>query len=245
MSSSVKEELDNQSVEELLDSLSLDIMKDNIKQQIYEESDSRRDFLDTVLTKFRFIISNGDFDEDVKGTINTEIHDFCTEIIDYIVGRYELMYEEQPSSVIEVTETLYEFFVIRKETNVKEFLINYINENKDDIVTGLGLEKGSDIMSLASSHKTDDINDIKIISNVDAVMKYILSLKISTEEFLDILSCDGEYYSTQLKEYVDSDIVNGDFVTEYLSDVIEDYDNIYSTNIRNEIRMYFGLRNEQ
>lgn len=245
INSSIQNELDSKSVEDLLDSLSLDIMKDNIKQQIYEESDSRRDFLDTVLTKFQFIISNGDFDEDVRDTINTEVHDFCTEIIDYIVSRYDLMYEEQPSSVMDVAETLYKFFVIQKESNTKDFLIKYIDENKQSIVDGLGLEKGTDVMSLASSHKTDDVNDIKIISNVDAIMNYIVSLKISTEEFLEVLSCDGEYYSSKFKEFVDSDMINGDFVSEYLSDVINDYDSVYSTNIRNEIRMYFGLRNNE
>ena len=245
INSSIQSELDSRSVEDLLDSLSLDIMKDNIKQQIYEESDSRRDFLDTVLTKFRFIISNGDFDEDVRDTINGEINDFCNDIIDYIVGRYELMYEEQPSSILEVAETLYKFFVIQKESNVKEFFIRYIDENKQSIVDGLGLEKGTDVMSLASSHKTDDVNDIKIISNVDAVMNYIVSLRISTEEFLEILSCDGEYYASKFKDFVDSDILNGNFVSEYLTDVINDYDSIYSTNIRNELRMYFGLRNNE
>lgn len=242
LNSSVKNELNSRSVEELLDSLSLDIMKDNIKQQVYGELDSQRDFLDTVLNKFNFIISNGDFDDDTRETLTTEIHDFCNEVIDYIVHRYDLMYEEYPSSITEVTQTLYQFFVIRKEFNVKDFLISYIEENKHEIVEILSLDSGLDIMSIASSYKTDDKDNIKIISNVDAVIRHILSLGISTEEFLDVLCCEGEYYTQQLQEFVESDMINGNFVSNYLSDVIDDYDSIFSTDIRNEIRIHFGLK---
>lgn len=242
LNSSIRDRLNSQSIEELLDSLSLEIMKDNIKQQIYGELDSQRDFLDTVLSKFDFIVRNGDFDDDTIETLRTEIHDFCSDVINNIVDRYNLMYEEQPSSVMDIANVLYHFFVLNKEDIVKNFIIGYIESNKRDIVDALSLDKGSDVTSIASSYVTSDTDDIKIVSNVDAVIQYILSLNMSTEDFLDVICCEGEYYTNQFKEYVDCDILNGSFVSEYLSEVIDNYDSMFSTDIRNEIRIYFGIK---
>ena len=242
ISESVQEELNGCSVEELLDSLSLELMRDNIYQQIYDELDSKRDFLDIVLNKFRFISENGDFDDETKKIVATGITDFCEKIIDYIVGKFELAYNESPGRETEVAELLYQFFVLKRVSNTKKFIVAYIEENKADIVSSLNLEKGSDVMSIATSQKIDNPDDVKIISNVDAVIKYILSIDVSTEDFLTILCADGEFYAQEMLDYYYEDTIDGHFVTEYMEEVLNDYDSDCATEIRNDIRIHFGLR---
>lgn len=241
MNESVQMELNSRSVEELLDSLSLRLMHDNIYQQIHGELDSDRNFLDVVLNKFRFICENGDFDDSTKQTIQTEITDFCSKIIGYIVSVFDLAYNELPGEEQEVAETLYQFFVLKKASNTENFIISYIEENKVGIIDALGLEKGTDIISNASARKTNNPDNIKIVSNVDAVIRHIISMGISTEEFLEVLSASGEYHIQNLQEYVMEDAINGNFVTEYMTSVIDDYDSEFSTNIRNSIRVHFGM----
>ena len=242
LNESVQMELNNRSVEELLDSLSLKLMHDNIYQQIYGELDSDRNFLDVVLNKFRFICENGDFDDSTKQTIQTEITDFCDKIIGYIVSIFDLSYNELPGEEQEVAETLYNFFVLKKATHTENFIISYIEENKGSIIDALGLEKGTDVISIASSHKTNDQDNIKIVSNVDAVIRYITTMGISTEEFLEVLSASGEYHVCNLQDYVMEDAINGNFVNEYMTSVIDEYDSEFSTNIRNNIRVHFGWK---
>lgn len=239
---SVKEELYGRSVDELLDSLSLELMRDNIYQQIYDELKSSRNFLEIVLNKFRFIAENGDFDDDTKQTIHSEITDFCAKIIDYIVSKFELAYNENPGHEQDIAELLYQFFVLKRVDNTRKFIIRYIEENKADIVDGLQLEKGADVMSIAAAQKISDPYDIKIVSNVDAVIKYIISMDVSTEDFLTILCADGEFYAQEMLDYYYDDTIDGHFVTEYISEIVNDYDGEYATGIRNDIQIHFGLR---
>lgn len=244
LNTSLGQELNNQSMDDLMDSLSLSLMLDNIKQQIYGEIESRRDFLDTVLSKFRFILEEGEFDDPgMKNAIKQEVVDFCNTIISYIVDRYELAYAEEYGKEIEVVDTLYHFFVVHRESFVRNFLLEYIRANKKDICDTLQLEGESDICSLAMRHNgkgEEDSYNIKIVSNVDAVIQHILSSDLDPEDLLDALD-DGDQVITEMKELMVYDTVTGHFVNEYLSEVIDNYDGLFSTNIRNEIRCHFGV----
>lgn len=242
---SVQQELNNQTIDDLMDSLSLSLMLDNIKQQVYGEIESKRDFLDTVLTKFRFILENGDFDDPgIKTTIKQEVVDFCNTVIFYIVNRYELAYAEDIGSEIDNVDTLYHFFVVNRESYVRTFILDYIEQNKQDICDTLQLESGSDICSLAIGHnKNIDPYNIKIVSNIDAVIHYILTLDLNPEDLLDILD-DGDSVIRDMISLLEYDSLGGHFVNEYLSEVIDNYDSLFSTDIRNEIRYRFGVLNQ-
>lgn len=239
LNESIQDELNGRTVEDLLDSLSLDIMRDTIHQQIYGELNSNRDFMSVVLSKFQFICENGDFDDETKQVIRNQIADFYNTIIGYIVSNFDLAYNECPGEEQEIAEVLYQFFILKRVSNIKKFIIGYVEENKESIITGLGIEKGTDVMSLAMSHKVDNPNDVKIIANLDAVINHIVSLGLSAEEFLDVLGSDGEYYAQKLLELVDEDTINGNFVSDYIGGIIEDYDNENYTTIRNDIRIHF------
>ena len=241
LTDSLREEMAGQTIEEILDSLSLELMRDNIYQQIYEELPPNRDFMSVVLDKFNFIIENGEFDDDVKAIVNTEITDFCNKIINYIVDKFDLAYNELEGSEKEIAEMMYQFFVVQRPENTKTFMIQYIDENKADIIDQLGLEKGSDVVFSSLSKKISDPDNIKIIANVDAVINYIIGLQIPAEDFLEILSTDGGYYTQQLMDYMEEQTILGNFVSEYIQGILDEYDSDYASQIRNDIRIHFGF----
>lgn len=237
---SLREEMAGQSIEEILDSLSLELMRDNIYQQIYEELPPSRDFMSIVLNKFNFIIENGEFDDDIKAAVNAEITDFCNKVIDYIVDKFDLAYNEVEGSEREIAETLYQFFVVRRPENTKTFVMQYIEENKSAIVEQLGLEKGSDVVCASLSKKAIDPDNVKIIANVDAVINYIIDLHMPAEEFLEVISVDGEYYASCLVGYMEEQTILGDFASDYMGGILNEYDSDYASQIRNDIRIQLG-----
>lgn len=241
---SLREEMAGQSIEEILDSLSLELMRDNIYQQIYEELPPSRDFMSIVLNKFNFIIENGEFDDEIKSAVNLEIVDFCNKVIDYIVKNFDLAYNEIEGAERDVAQTLYQFFVVRRPGNTKAFVMQYIEENKAAIVEQLGLEKGSDVVCASLSKKTIDSDNIKIIANVDAVINYIIDLRIPAMDFLEILGADGEYYTSRLMEYMEEQTILGDFASSYMGGILNEYDSDYASQIRNDIRIHFGSMDE-
>lgn len=241
---SLKEEMRGQTTEEVLDSLSLEVMRDNIYQQIYDELPSNRDFMSIVLGKFNFISQNRDeFDDETLAKVHTEIVEFCEKIINFIVGKFDLAYNEAGGKEKEVAELLYQFFVIKRADNTQTFIMQYIEDNKADIVEQLGLEKSSDVVYTSSSKKIADPDNIKIVSNVDAIIKYIISLNLPADEFLEVLCAEGDYYAQQLMDYVEEGTILGNFASEYMHGILEDYDSDYASKIRNDIRIHFGSIN--
>lgn len=237
---SLKEEMRGQTVEEILDSLSLELMRDNIYQQIYDELPPSRDFMSIVINKFNFIIENGEFDDDIKTAVKTEIVEFCDKIIDYITDKFNLGYNEIYGDETEVAEMLYQFFVVKRPSNTQTFVMQYIEDNKSDIVEQLGLEKGSDVVFSSLSKKITDPDTIKIIANVDAVINYIIDLQIPANEFLEVLSVEGDYYTQKMIDYMEEETVVGDFASEYMHGILSEYDSDYASQIRNDIRVQLG-----
>lgn len=240
LTSSLKEEMARQTVDDVLESLSLEVMRDSIYQQIYDELPPNRDFLSIVLNKFNFIIESDELDDEIKALVNTEIAEFCDKIIDYIVGKFDLAYNEISGKETEIADMLYQFFVMRRSSNTETFVMRYIDENKSAIVEQLGLEKGSDVVFASLSKKITDPDTIKIVANVDSVINYITGLQIPAMDFLDVLSADGEYYTQMMIDYMEEQTIMGNFASEYMHGILSEYDSDYASQIRNDIRIRLG-----
>lgn len=227
----------------LLESLSFDLMSDNIQNQILYNTTSTVDFMDVVKRKFNAILELPEVDDEDRVELKFQMVDFCNDLIGMIANSHNLfinLVSEDYESYMKLLDTLYNFLVLSRYSTVERFLINYINENKLQLIETLdiGDDKRKDITTLSNKKKNINKDNICILSNIDAVIQFIQhGLLVSPLEFIDIVS-DGEYYAETLREYYEDGTVVGDFANSLLNCVLsDDYDTSEITRIRNNIRI--------
>lgn len=235
-----RERISQYSVEELLDTLSLSVMTDNIQSQIEDVNVSNRDFMDTVRGKFD-VIKEGDFESETINMVTQEINKFYNTITNQIISKFGLVYDSS-EDLEEVAEVLYNFFTLQRKSNTKQFLETYIDEHIDDIISALELEKSNDVLTTSMSKKSGDSKYVRIAANINAVIDYILSMNISSADFLDVLSAEGDYYVGKMMDYADSSEIDGNYPTLYMREILSEYDSDYASEIRNSLRYDFGMR---
>lgn len=89
-----------------------------------------------------------------------------------------------PKFAEEVVSDLYSFFVVNVRKNTFKVLLNYIKENKKDIISALDLNKPKKDVTTMSVKKKLKTPDVKIISNLYDVVDYIMGLEIEDAEFI-------------------------------------------------------------
>lgn len=236
----MRERISRYSVEELLDTLSLNVMRDNILSQIEDVSESNRDFMDIVKSKFE-VIKNGDYDSDTMRAINLEINRFYNEIINSIVSKFGLAYSSS-EDIGEVAEVLYNFFIIDRKGNTEKFIESYIDENMDSIIEQLGLDNSNDVVTISMARKSKDVKSVYIAAHIDTVINYILDMNVSSEEFLEALSVSGDYYASSMIDYADTGEIDGNYPTMYMRGILNEYDSDYASEIRNTLRCNYSMR---
>ena len=144
--------------ESLLETLSLGLMKDNITAQIRYENTSTTDFLTTVINKFKYILELEDLETEDKMELKEMMGEFCEDIIEKICSMNDMMANIDASlqfgTTLELTQTLYNFFVLHRYSYVESFLKTYIDRNKTDIIQLMDIgDRGKDITYNSNKRK--------------------------------------------------------------------------------------------
>lgn len=227
----------------VFDTLSLDMMTDNINSQINCELNSDTDFIEIVFGKFNMILENRmNYDEDDVQDLKIQINDFCHDIISRISDKYNLIcnfnYMDESLSYMTVLESLYNFFVLDKYSNVENFLIQYISSNSALLAEELNIPTDDieDITTASNKQRQLDPNIIVVLSHIEDTLDLIRnSYDIDPLTFIDTVD-DGGVHVSNIREYVESGELMGDFIRPLLNDVITDYSDYSSTKIRADIR---------
>lgn len=227
----------------VFDTLSLDIMTDNINSQINCEIDSNTDFIEIVFGKFNMILENRmNYDDDDVQDLKIQINDFCHDIISRISDKYNLIcnfnYMDESLSYMTVLESLYNFFVLDKYSNVENFLIQYISSNSESLAEELNISPDDveDITTASNKQRQLDPNIITVLSHIEDTLDLIRNAyDIDTLTFIDAVD-DGGVHVSNIREYIESGELMGDFIRPLLNDVITDYSDYSSTKIRANIR---------
>lgn len=229
----------------LLEALSLDLIKDSIDNQINYSLPSTTDFLSTVLSKFNYILSMEDIDDEDKAEVKFQIIDFCEDLIVDISNKFNIFIDHTNNdyeSSIKLLSTLYNFLVLNRSNNVERFLINYIHKNKHELVETLGLSPDKkDIISFAANKQDEiDKDSVCMLASMTQVINFITSTNIiEPTEFLETIN-DGEYYTNNMIDYYSDCTISGSFIGVLFNDVLDDdYDSNELTRIRNNIRISF------
>lgn len=233
---------DDTDLEDLVfDTLSLDIMTDNIRSQINCDIEPYTDFIEIVFGKFNMIIDNKpNYDDDDVQDLKLQINDFCHDIISEISDRYNLIcnfnYMDESLSYMTVLESLYNFFVLNKYSNVKAFLIQYIQSHSKELAQSVATSTNiEDITTASNKQRQLDADIVTVLSHLDDVIDNIKQYDINPMTFIDVID-DGGIHVTNIREYVECGELMGDFVRPLLRDVLTDYSDYSSVGIRASIR---------
>lgn len=237
-------ETESLDTESLLSSLSLDLITDNIMCQINNQTSSTTDFLDTIKLKFNAIVESDAIDDDDKSNLKYDMVEFCSRLIGEISNVYNIavnMVSDDYQSALKLLDTLYNFFILNKFSNVEKFLINYIKANKMNLIDTLDIDdKSKDITSIANRKKNIDKYDVCILSCVSEIVDFIVNGNfVEPEEFIGYID-DGEIYISYMRDYYADMTISGNFANMLLHSVLSDgYDGSELTRIRNSIRTAF------
>lgn len=243
ISQTMREQISQCSADGLLETLSLDVMTDNIISQIDDVNLSDKDFLSVVRGKFD-VITEGDYDSETMDLVNQEINKFYNKVANKIVNKFHLVYNGS-DDLGDTTDVLYNFFVLQRKDNTEKFIETYIEEHMKQIIEHLGLDKSTDVATTSMVQKSKDPDAARIAANVNSIIDYIFDMNISSEEFTDTLSCDGDYYVAKMIDYADAGEIDGNYPTMYMKGILSEYDSDCATEIRNSLRVNFGMRGRE
>lgn len=230
----------------LFDTLPLGMMSNNIIAQINCDIGPSTDFVDIVFGKFNMILDNKpNYDDDDVQDLKIQINDFCHDMISKISDRFNLIcnfnYMDESLQYMTVLESLYNFFILDKYDNVETFLISYIRNNCEYLASQFDTsDETEDVTTSSNRQRMIDDNMIVVLSHVDDVLELIRDSDISPIEFIDLID-DGNIHISNIREYIESEQILGDFVHQLLTDIITDYSDYSSTQIRASIRTAFMM----
>lgn len=235
------DEISTQTADSLLESLSLPTMENSIREQIEGEINTSRDFLETVLEKFRAIDKHAD--DDVMRGIRSEMVDWAYRLILTIVHHYNIGYDgadEDSMTALDTLEVLYQFFVLDKHQNTLDFFNSYIEVNKKAITETMGIVgRGVDVTAIANRKKGYSKHDVAILANMDEVIRFIAESEVSTSEFLSLIDT-GDYAIAAVKSRFDDGTLIGEIFSDYISSEIGTYAEDISIGLRSSIREHLA-----
>lgn len=228
-------------VERILGDLPLDIIKENVKSQIDDplifvsnQCDEVYETLDEAMEEF------GHIDEYREELISMK-EDFSIFILKEMDMKFNLGVDFDnlsDSEIHDVARNCYEFFVININENISNFLLNYINANKNSLCEMFDDEyKRKDVTTINMKKITKNKDDVLILSNLNSVINHILDLEHYPEDFMELAIEPGEYTGSFIKDYVDSFKLAGNFVYNVLNEVKYAHNDIIDELVSN-ITMY-------
>lgn len=201
----------NIEIEMLLADLPMELIKENVKSQI-NRIYGNINYLNIVSDKLRIIEERYD-DQDVKTQVNDIRNQFFSEIIDIVSEKFDVYVNIDYSNTYQterIAMDLYEFFIVEIRRNTYKFILNYIKENKKDIVETLGLSKPKKDVTTISARKKLKSVDVKIISNLYDVADYIINIGVDDNDFLDYTR------NTDISDLYNTNTISGNLAEQFL-----------------------------
>ena len=160
---------------------------EHIRSQV-ERTYGSINYLNTVIDKLDLIEDqySGDSDtvfkvNEMRGLIFSEVAQIISEFFDV---QLNIDYD-MPKKTEEIVTDIYEFFIVNIRKTGYRFLLNYIKENKKEIIEVLDLSKPKKDVTTVSVRKKLKNVDVKIISNLYEVVNYIMDLDFQDDVFIE------------------------------------------------------------
>ena len=224
-----------------LQELSNDLLTESIKLQIDDLFTSRTNFL----VEFQDCYIN-----DLDGYDNPSVDlilendgiakDFYLGVLKQISDKFNLeidfdsISELNISSIRNLTEGIYEFFILKYKKNVTKFMIKILNENCDVIADGIKLDE-EDICVISYKEKLKTESQAILLSHLNSAIKTIIDFDLDPLSFMDYFNQD-KFEVAIVKYAIDNSLLNGYFVNTFLKYIFNDLKNNIYDEIISDIR---------
>lgn len=198
------------------------LLEEDIKLQLQNPFDSTVNCVKSFEEQVTEALKEEELDSDDIRTIKAELVSFYSSIIELISEKYQLECDTESlagSKNIEelgdICEAMYSFFVLKLKKNIKNSLLNYILENRDEIATALDyLKKKKDVTTISLRKKIEDPDASMIVSNIVEVVGHIKSLDISMDKMIQYLDIDL-YNNSIINDLMTDCVIRSDFQALY------------------------------
>lgn len=233
--------------------LHVELIEESIKDQINNGFGSSANFVEAFSEEIAKSLESN-LDEDVRKNIEIEAERFYCSVIDMVDSKFKLDVDLDQiagyryDTIQEITEALYQFFIIDYAKNIKKFYVKYITENQDMLGEQFELNKRKDVSTISFKKKIVSRNIAIILSNINSVIEYINDLDIDPSEFISYFN-NERYEVRVISDAIDNFYITGNFVPYFLSEMDESYqgdeydtillniqNSLYKKNKRAEIR---------
>lgn len=225
----------------LISEMPIELIKENIADQIRLPLSTRTNFISVLEDSYKMIDNLTEGNPDEREKLLNSIRDFFVFTLTTMDEVYGLDIDidliDSDDELINKTTSIYNFLILRYKKNMYEFLYTFIKKNRKYIIEQFqDVAKKKDITSIALKKQIKNKDVILLISNLSTIIKYILSLDIEAEEFINY-SCGDDYYEgIVVLNMVQSGEISGKFVDTYTSFIIDEYDSVLD-EIQNEVKI--------
>ncbi|QXN67899.1 hypothetical protein FPHOBKDP_00145 [Listeria phage LPJP1] len=208
LNATVNEEYKRENVNEIITNISEDIMIDNILSQINDTdiqdlSEVRKSFFEYFEERYNFVKKNYNDDDEAMQNCREVFDDILNQIIKAISEKYsfDLFFSDILlfDTKVEITKSLYYFFVINIRENIENMIYYFIMKNRKTLV------KMFNTISKEERKNLSYINLSSAINNDYTTMIYHLSMIIdnieipTNEDIIELMVEDNSY---ELYNYV-------------------------------------------
>lgn len=224
-----------------LSEIPLELMKENILAQFKNPLEFRKkDHITTFINMYRFSEENADIYEDedldnvnqLRDSFYSYMNKLFVEFLGIGIVDFDTLSKREQDDLIHYT---YRFFIINIKRNFVSFILNYIENHKDEFVSN-DEEKKKDVTSITFKKDIADPDELYILSDLSNIIKYILHRDILIDDFID--GCDSIEPSLEtrfVKKQFDSFKLTGNFVPKYVEMLDYDFLSEIESKVRNTI----------
>ena len=212
----------------LLQEMSVEVLEESLRRQIPDPLSTRVNFLSNIEDIYNFYEKQHD----------DSIRDDILEVVDRLINETSRLISETYNFSLDI-ETLdsradrvngvvdmYRFLILRYKKNISNYIFNYIIKNRKSLAEEFAsVAKKKDVTIINTKKKIRNKEGIIIISNLTAVIKYILSLHCEVDTFIE-LSASNYYESEQVRNLWEQGYIQGSFVRKYFDLMIDEYDDV-------------------
>lgn len=208
----------------------------------------RKDYVDSFITKYRYCKEQQeDEDEEYKEEIQQYYIQFMSFMEDlfqrYLGVGFPRLDELGDEDALELVHLTYRFFIKNIKKNFLHLITNYLQDNKEEIVSELEDHHDVTIINFREQEISDD--DSLILSNLDIVVQDILSVEFNVDDFFkytqDIDYLEGDYVKDQYESFE----ITGNFVPKYVAMTDVEMHQWLETKVRNAILSSYSKRTKK
>lgn len=225
--------------EVLLSDLPLDIIIGSITTQFNDPIEYRKnDFVQSFITRYQLTKDNIEEEEDEEEL--AEVYDKFVSFMENIfheklgLGIPELD-DMSEDDQLELIHYMYRFFIINIKKNFMMYILDYIEDHKEELAEALPKKK--DVSTASLKQAVTDPDDLTILVSIaDAIEMVLSDENVSVEDFLDLAHGDDANLENEyISEAFDDFKINGNFVAKYFKMATESFRIEVECEVRHKI----------